>query len=196
MPRSRPVVPLPPDAIERNICSVRGHSVMLDADLAILYGVQTRALLQAVKRNAARFPPDFMFQLGTTEARSLRSQFVISNGRGGRRYRPYAFTEQGVAMLSSVLKSPRAIDVNIAIMRTFVRLRGLLSTHKDLAARLDLLERRSNGRFKAVFEAIRRLMAPARVSAARQIGFRASSRSPAGLRAISSASGSTRGRTR
>lgn len=133
----------------------------LDSDLAELYGVTTKAFNQAVKRNAKRFPADFMFQLTAEEADALRSQFVTSNkGRGGRRYAPYAFTEQGVAMLSSVLNSERAIEVNIAIMRAFVRLRELLSSHKDLARKLDELERKYDARFQIVFEAIRQLMTP------------------------------------
>lgn len=141
---------------------LRGHKVMLDADLATLYEVETRALVQAVKRNLERFPQDFMFQLGAEEVEALRSQSVISNtpGRGGRRYAPYAFTEQGVAMLSTVLNSPRAIAVNIEIMRAFVRLRLLLASNKELARRLDQLETKTDAKFKAVFEAIRQLMTP------------------------------------
>lgn len=127
------------------MCSARGRRdqrVMLDADLAELYGVQTKVLVQAVKRNLSRFPEDFMFQLSAQEFAALRSQFVTSNtgGRGGRRTAPYAFTEQGVAMLSSVLTSPRAIAVNIEIMRTFVQVRALATTHGDLAKRLAELE--------------------------------------------------------
>ncbi len=129
--------------IERQILLVRGHKVVLDSHLAELYQVETRVLLQAVKRNPTRFPTDFMFQLTKEENASLRSQFVISNpeptsarasSRGGRRYLPYVFTEQGVAMLSSVLNSDRAIAVNIAIMRTFVRLRQILATHRHLVS--------------------------------------------------------------
>ncbi len=131
---------IPIERIERTIYFVRETKVMLDRDLAALYGVQTRALVQAVRRNADRFPSDFMFKLTSEEFESLRSQIVISKGRGGRRYPPYAFTEQGVAMLSSVLKSRRAIRVNIAIMRTFVRLRYVLATDKELARRLDALD--------------------------------------------------------
>jgi hypothetical protein len=117
---------------------LREQRVMLDADLADLYGVQTKVLVQAVKRNLTRFPQDFMFQLSAQEFTALRSQFVTSNtGRGGRRTAPYAFTEQGVAMLSSVLGSPRAIGVNIEIMRTFVRVCGLAATHSELAKRLS-----------------------------------------------------------
>jgi hypothetical protein len=120
---------------------IRGQKVMLDADLAELYQVETRALIQAVKRNSDRFPEDFMFQLTDDEVNSLRSQFVTSNvGRGGRRYLPYAFTEHGVAMLSSVLNSDRAVQMNILIIRAFVQIRELLATNKDLAARVEKLE--------------------------------------------------------
>lgn len=147
---------------------------MLDADLAMLYGVLTKALVQAVKRNRSRFPSDFMFQLTSEESSALRSQFVTSNlkqGRGGRRYAPYAFTEQGVAMLSSVLRSSRAIQVNIEIMRTFVCLRQILASHADLARRLKALERKYDAKFKVVFDAIRELMAPPARSP-RHMGFR------------------------
>jgi ORF6N domain-containing protein len=145
---------------------------MLDVDLAELYDVETRALTQAVRRNANRFPPDFMFQLTSQEFDLLRSQSVISNvGRGGRRYLPYAFTEQGVAMLSSVLRSSRAVLANIEIMRAFVRLREMLASHRDLARRLDELEERYDGHFRVVFEAIRQLM-EAPEPARRKIGFR------------------------
>ncbi|MHB8419807.1 MAG: ORF6N domain-containing protein [Myxococcales bacterium] len=157
--------------IERMILLVRGAKVMLDKDIAALYGVDTRTLVQAVKRNLARFPADFMFSLTDQEVAILRSQFVISRSWGGRRALPYAFTEQGIAMLSSVLHGERAIQVNIAIVRTLVRLRGLLASHADLAAKLDALERRYDGRFRAVFEAIRQLTEPANVEE-RPIGFR------------------------
>ena len=132
-------------AVERKILLVRGHRVLLDAHLANLYGVETRALLQAVKRNSSRFPQDFMIRLDAEEATRLRSQFVISNARGGRRYAPYVFTEQGVAMLSSVLKSPRAIQVNIQIMRAFVRLREMLATHAELLRKIKAMERKYDG---------------------------------------------------
>jgi ORF6N domain-containing protein len=160
--------------IERRILRVRGCKVLLDADLAALYGVETRALVQAVKRNASRFPPDFMFRLDASETRRLRSQIVISNRRprGGRRHAPYVFTEQGVAMLSSVLKSPRAIESNIQIMRAFVRLRELMVSHASLLRKLDAMERKYDERFKVVFEAIRTLMTPTTNSRRRQIGFR------------------------
>jgi hypothetical protein len=149
-----------PAVIERAIARMRGQNVMLDSDLAALYGVAVRTLNQAVKRNRSRFPSDFMFQLTPVEATSLRSRFVISNGWGGRRHRPYAFTEQGVAMLSSVLRSPEAIAVNIEIMRAFVQLRQILASHAELARKLSELERKYDGQFRVVFEAIRHLMAP------------------------------------
>lgn len=158
---------------------------MLDADLAELYGVQTKVLVQAVKRNMARFPQDFMFQLSAEEFIVLKSQTVTSNtGRGGRRTAPYAFTEQGVAMLSSVLGSTRAIGVNIEIMRTFVRVRELAATHHDLAKRLDELEEKTDAlsmqhdsfsrntriQLKQVFDALQELMTPAETPK-RPIGF-------------------------
>jgi ORF6N domain len=161
--------------IGSRILSLREQRVMLDADLAELYGVETRTLVQAVKRNLGRFPGDFMFQLTSEEWESLRSQTVISNmGRGGRRTAPYAFTEQGVAMLSSVLGSARAIAVNIEVMRTFVRVRQLAATHTDLAKRLSELEdktealalnhdtfsRNTRNQLKQVFDALRELMTP------------------------------------
>jgi hypothetical protein len=158
--------------IAARIVLARGHSVMLDADLAELYEVETKVLVQAVKRNAERFPEDFMFQLEAQEWEALRSQSVTSKaGRGGRRYAPYAFTEQGVAMLSSVLRSPRAIAVNVEIVRAFVRLRRLLGEHKELAARLDALEKRYDRQFKVVFDAIRELMSPPPEPNKRPIGF-------------------------
>ena len=150
------------ERIERSILLIRREKVMLDVDLAELYRVETRTLLQAVKRNSERFPPDFAFQLTSQEFQNLRSQIVISSW-GGRRYPPYAFTEHGVAMLSSVLRSPRAIQVNIAIMRAFVRLRETVSLHKELAAHLADLERKIASHdegIRTLFEAIRQLMAP------------------------------------
>ncbi len=147
---------------------------MLDAGLASLYGVPTKALIQAVQRNFARFPEDFMFQLNRDEGSNLRSQIVTSSwtrGWGGRRHLPYAFTEQGVAMLSSVLRSRRAIEVNVAIMRTFVRLRQMLMSHDALARKLDGLEKKYDARFKVVFDAIRQLMSPAEARRP-AIGFR------------------------
>ena len=164
-------LPIPAERIERAILLLRGHKVLLDADLAALYGVATRVLVQAVHRNRQRFPEDFMFQLSEEELARLRSQVGISNpGRGGRRYRPYAFTEQGVAMLSSVLRSARAVQVNIEIIRAFVRLRQLLTSHADLARHLDELEQKYDAQFKVVFEAIWQLMAPP-TRQQRQIGF-------------------------
>jgi phage regulator Rha-like protein len=134
---------------------------MLDSDLAELYGVETRALVQAVGRNKDRFPEDFMFRLTKEEFSRLRSQIVTSNeGRGGRRYPPYAFTEQGVAMLSTVLRSARAVQVNIEIMRAFVRLRQLIASNAELSKRLDELEKKYDQQFKVVFDAIRQLMTP------------------------------------
>ncbi|MCX5868689.1 MAG: ORF6N domain-containing protein [Proteobacteria bacterium] len=164
-----------PDHIGSKILLIRGQKVMLDSDLAFLYGVETKVLIQAVKRNIGRFPPDFLFQLSKGESESLRSQFVTSKppaGRGGRRYLPYAFTEQGVAMLSSVLKSPRAIMVNVEIMRAFVRLRRILASNRELARKLDALERKYDRQFAVVFEAIRQLMSPP-VPRCRRIGFTA-----------------------
>lgn len=163
---------LAPLTVERKIVLLRGERVMLDADLAALYGVETRALVQAVKRNAARFPPDFMFQLSQEEDAILRSQIVTSSrSHGGRRTRAYAFTELGVAMLSSVLRSPRAVMVNIEIMRAFVRLRRLLATNADLARRLAKLEKKYDAKFRVVFEAIQELMAPPK-KPKQPIGFR------------------------
>lgn len=169
------VMRVPSERIAHSILLLRGQKVLLDADLAELYGVETRVLVQAVKRNLDRFPEDFMFQLDTEEAAALRSQSVISNaGRGGRRYAPYAFTEQGVAMLSSVLSSPQAIAVNIEIMRAFVRLREVLAGNKELAAKLGELERKLKGHDQAIagiLDAIRQLMAPPPAPKKRPIGF-------------------------
>jgi hypothetical protein len=163
---------LAPVHVERKILLLRGERVMIDADLAALYGVPTKALIQAVKRNPGRFPADFMFQLSAEEHAALRSQTVTSNAtRGGRRTAPYAFTEQGVAMLSSVLRSPRAVHVNVEIMRAFVRLREILSTHADLARKLAALEKKYDSQFRVVFDAIRELMAPP-AEPRRAIGFR------------------------
>src|SRR5262245_41472825 len=157
--------------IEQKIYLIRGHKVLLDADLEELYGVTTGNLNLAVRRNPKRFPRDFMFQLSGAETQSLLLQNARAKGRGGRRTPPYAFTEQGVSMLSSVLNSERAIEVNSAIMRAFVRLRALLATHADLARRLDELEQKYDQQFRAVFEAIRELMAPEPVPPSRRIGF-------------------------
>jgi phage regulator Rha-like protein len=161
---------VPPERIERSILLIRGHKVILDADLAALYGVETKQLIRAVKRNLPRFPDDFMFQLNEEEFENLRFHFGTSSQWGGRRYAPYAFTEQGVAMLSSVLHSRRAIQVNIEIMRAFVRLRRILASHANLARKLDSLEKKYNTQFKVVFDAIRELMKPPETKK-RPIGF-------------------------
>jgi hypothetical protein len=152
------------------ILMIRGQKVLLDADLATMYGVEVKVLNQAVKRNADRFPEDFMFQLSEDEVGILRSQSVTSSSWGGRRYRPFAFTEQGVAMLSSVLRSPRAVQVNIEIMRAFVRLRQMLQTNSELSRKLAALEKKYDAQFKVVFEAIRELMTPP-TKPKRRIGF-------------------------
>jgi phage regulator Rha-like protein len=161
------------DSVEAKILFVRGQKVMLDSDLAELYEVETKVLNQAVKRNIERFPADFMFQLTVEEVAGLRSQFVtLKTGRGQhRKYQPYAFTEQGVAMLSSVLRSERAIHVNIEIMRAFVRLRQMLASNAELARKLAALEKKYDARFKVVFDAIRELMKPPEPKKKRPIGF-------------------------
>lgn len=169
MDGNQPLVPV--ERIEKAILLVRKQKVMLDADLAALYGVETRVLVQAVKRNIERFPEDFMFQLSHEEFAILRSQSVTSSDWGGRRYPPYAFTEQGVAMLSSVLHSERAIRVNIEIMRAFIRLRQMLASHAELARKLEALEKKYDAQFEEVFEAIRQLMASPEPKR-RAIGFR------------------------
>jgi hypothetical protein len=169
----------PVTSIESSILVVRGQRVMLDADLARLYGVEVRVLNQAVRRNSKRFPQDFMFQLTWDETAALRSQIVILEKGGKRvapqgrhaRYRPYVFTEQGVAMLSSVLKSGRAVQVNVEIMRAFVRLRDMIGHNRELARRLDALESKYDRQFKVVFDAIRDLMAPPAPASKRRIGF-------------------------
>jgi hypothetical protein len=195
-------IALKPENLAQFVFFIRGEKVMLDSDLATLYGVEARALNQAVARNRRRFPADFMFQLTPKEYESLRSQIVISKegstiddlsqsvmssparrgerlksqivtskkSRGGRRYCPYAFTEQGVAMLSSVLRSTRAVEVNIAIMRTFVQLRRLMDTNLDLARKIEALEKKYDEQFAVVFDAIKELIAP-RGPPQKQIGF-------------------------
>jgi len=171
-------LPIPVERIERQIFLIRGHKVMLDNDLAELYAVPTKALNQAVTRNLERFPEDFMFQLTWEESRALlRSQFVTLKRGQNIKYRPRAFTEQGVAMLSSVLRSQRAVAVNIAIMRAFVRLREVLATHKDLARRMADLEREQKAQgsqITDVFKAIQKLLEPPKDKPRRAIGFRAS----------------------
>ena len=158
------------EVIEGKIYMVRGHRVMLSADLADLYGVEPKVLVQAVKRNKDRFPKDFMFQITNQEFMNLKSQIVTSSWGGIRRANPYAFTEQGVAMLSSVLRSKRAVQVNITIMRAFVKLREMLSAHKDLAWKLAQMEKKYDAQFKVVFDAIRQLMKPPETKK-RKIGF-------------------------
>jgi hypothetical protein len=168
---------IPIERIEDKILLIRGQKVMLDRDLAVLYGVKTFVLNQAVKRNIERFPDDFMFQLTKEEMENLTSQFVMSKTptgkerRGGRRTIPYAFTEQGVAMLSSILRSKQAVQVNILIMRVFVRLRQMLATHKELAEKIKELEQKCDARFKSVFDAIHTLMQPPEQKPQRKIGF-------------------------
>ena len=153
---------MPVERIERAIYLIRGQKVMLDRDLAVLYGVETKRLKEQVRRNLDRFPDDFAFVLDPQEFATLRSQFATSKSeaRGGTQYLPMAFTEQGVAMLSTVLNSKRAIDVNIAIMRTFVKLRQMLDSHAKLAQKLAELEAKYDGQFRTVFEAFNELMAP------------------------------------
>ena len=161
-----------PQIIERRIYLIRQHKVMLDSDLAELYGVSTKRLNEQVRRNTRRFPVDFMFQLTPQEANALRSQIATSkNGRGGRRYLPMVFIEQGVAMLSSILNSERAIHVNIAIMRAFVKLREMLATNRPLAEKLEKMEKKYDTQFKIVFEIISRLMNPPLSSPKRPFGF-------------------------
>ena len=175
---------LKPENIAQLVFFVRGEKVMFDAELANLYGVSTKALNQAFRRNKQRFPDDFVFQLSSTEYNDLKSQIVTSStGRtnlrsqivtsslhGGRRRPPYAFTEQGVAMLSSVLRSARAVEVNIAIMRTFVQLRRLMDTNRDLARKIEALEKKYDQQFAEVFAAIKELIAPP-ATPRKQIGF-------------------------
>lgn len=162
---------LSPAQMEGLIFTLRGQRVLLSPHLAELYGVETKVMIQAVQRNIERFPSDFMFQLTDEEFAGLRSQIVTSKTRGGTQYLPYAFTEQGVAMLSGVLRSPRAIAVNIEIMRTFVRLRYLMTNNAELARKLENLEQKTDARFSLVFDAIRQLMTPP-VEQQRKIGIR------------------------
>ena len=161
------------EEIEQRIYFIRGQRVMLDKDLAELYQVETFNLNKAVKRNINRFPDDFMFTLSQEEAIGLKFQIGMSKrkGSGGRRYLPNVFTQEGVAMLSSILRSERAVQVNVLIMRAFVRLRELMISNKELAAKLDTLERKYDGQFRIVFQAIRKLMDPPNKSQSRRIGF-------------------------
>lgn len=160
--------------IHHQIYFIRGHRVMLDKDLAALYGVETGALNRAVRRNLDRFPSDFMLELTDEEAEVLRCQIGISKpeGRGGRRYLPFVYTEQGVAMLSSVLRSKQAIYVNIEIMRAFVRVRQIIEGNRDLAKKLSELETKYDAQFKAVFDAIRQLISPSLPANRRKIGLK------------------------
>jgi hypothetical protein len=172
MAKKRLAALIPAARIEKSILLLRGQKVMLDRDLAALYGVKPIALRQQVKRNLERFPADFMFQLTAEEAELLVSHSVIPSRRSLGGALPYEFTQEGVAMLSSVLRSDRAVQVNIAIMRAFVRLREMLASHKDLARKLAELEQKYDAQFQAVFEAIRQLMAPPPPPAGqRRIGF-------------------------
>jgi hypothetical protein len=161
---------LPVERVARSIFMARGEKVLLDRDLAVLYGVETRALNQAVRRNLNRFPPDFLFELSRDEIRALAT--LREDGKIRHSKAVFAFTEQGVAMLSSVLRSDRAAQVNVAIMRTFVQLRRILATHADLARKLEALERKYDKRFRAVFDAIRALMSEKKAPR-REIGFHA-----------------------
>lgn len=161
---------IPQEHIENKILFLRGHKVMLDKDLAELYGVQTKALNQAARRNRTRFPEDFIFQMTKEEFETWRSQIVTLKRGQHRKYLPHAFTEQGVAMLSSVLHSDRAIHVNIQIMRTFTKLRELMATHKELSQKVEALEKKYDYHFKLVFDAIKKLLDPPE-KPKRRIGF-------------------------
>ena len=172
MERAADIVPV--EHIEQSILVIRGHRVLLDSDLAMLYGLATKRLNEQVRRNPKRFPPDFMFQLSQVEFDALRSQTATSkSGRGGRRYPPYAFTEHGAVMLASVLDSPRAIELSVLVVRAFVRLREMLAAHAQLATKLEELEARLSGHDKqilALVDALRTLMSPVRPPK-RRIGF-------------------------
>jgi hypothetical protein len=165
---------IPAELIERKILVIRGEKVILDSDLAVLYVVETKRLNEQIRRNKDRFPEDFMFQLTDEEFNCLRSQFATSNnpaGRGGRRHLPYAFTEHGAIMAASVLNTPLAVAVSVQVVRAFVKLREMISTHKDLAKKLEDLEQKYDSQFKMVFDAIRQLMAPSDPKKKRAIGF-------------------------
>ena len=163
---------IPRESIEQKIYFLRGQKVILSPDLALLYSVPAKALVQAVKRNRKRFPADFLFQLNPDEMKNLKSQIVTSSWGGARRARPYAFTEQGVAMLSSVLRNDRAVQVNIAIMRAFVQLRSMLATHEELRRKIEEMERKYDARFQAVFATIKQMLETP-IPAKRAIGFHA-----------------------
>lgn len=169
-----------PEVIEKRILLIRGKKVMLDAHLAELYEVETKTLKRAVKRNIGRFPSDFMFELTKTESKILRYHFGTLEMGAYSKFHPFVFTEQGVAMLSSVLRSKRAIQVNIEIMRAFVRLREMLATHKDLAKKLDELEKKYDQQFRVVFDAIRQMMVHPVPPSKRRIGFGVDARREAG----------------
>jgi len=175
---------IPEERIEQIILIIRNQKVVLDSDLALLYGVSVKRLNEAVKRNKERFPLDFIFQLRKGEVENLRSQFATANGDdsnlrsqiatssyGGRRYLPYAFTEHGALMAATVLNSPRAVAMSLAIIRTFIKLRQILSVNKDLTKRLDELEEKYDKHFHIVFEAIKQLMEPPEESPKPKIGF-------------------------
>ncbi|MCC7197698.1 ORF6N domain-containing protein [Candidatus Peregrinibacteria bacterium] len=166
-----PNIVIPDERIEAKIFFLRGKKVIMDNDLAALYGVETKNLIRAVKRNIERFPEDFMFILKKEEFENLRFHFGTSNVWGGRRYLPYVFTEQGIAMLSSVLKSERAIQVNIQIMRTFTKLREMLTTNKVLREKIEKLEQKYDGQFKTIFKLIKQLLSPEEKQKT-QIGFK------------------------
>ncbi len=167
-----PVAPV--DRVLSAIHVIRGQRVMLDADLAALYGVSTKRLNEQVRRNRDRFPLDFMFQLTASEAANLRSQTATSrSGHGGRRFRPHAFTEHGAVMLASVLNTPIAVAASLQVVRAFIHLRGLLATHQDLARRLEEMEKKYDARFTVVFRAIKDLMAPPPAAPRKRIGFSA-----------------------
>jgi phage regulator Rha-like protein len=169
MPESHSIIPM--ERIERSILLIRGEKVMLDTDLAELYGVETKRLNEQVRRNLHRFPPDFMFQLTAEEAVNLRSQFATSNSQyGGRRYLPYAFTEHGALMLANVLNSERAAQTSVQVVRAFVKLRQMLASNAELARKLARLEQKYDAQFKVVFDAIRQLMSPP-AKLKREIGF-------------------------
>lgn len=166
-------VPAALDEVAARIVVVRGRRVMVDVDLALLYGVRPKRLNEQVKRNQARFPDDFSFQLTDEEVEALRSQFATSrSSHGGRRYRPYVFTEHGAVMLAAVLNSPVAIDASIQVVRAFVHLRAMVAVHAELAQQLDALERKFDHQFRIVFDAIRQLMTPPSKSERSRIGFR------------------------
>lgn len=174
---------VPVERIEQAILVIRGHKVLLDSDLAALYEVETKVLNQAVRRNPDRFPPDFAFRLSADEFAALRSQIVTSKGRGGRRYPPYAFTEHGVAMLSSVLNSPRAVQVNIEIMRTFIRLRQVLASNEELARKMDEVVAhlgKHDKQIAAIFDVMRQLLSSMDAASRRRIGFRPPPGKPTG----------------